>query len=84
MSHGLPVVATACAAEGMYVEHERDILIADDAKSFADEVCRLYRDRELWQRLAENGRSNVDQYFSLNAARNALQAMLAELEPGLK
>ncbi len=82
MSHGLPVVATSCAAEGMYAEHGRDILIADDAASFAAEICRLYRDRALWQRLAENGRINVERHFSLAAARKAIQAMLAELETG--
>ncbi|MBS3747754.1 MAG: glycosyltransferase [Wenzhouxiangellaceae bacterium] len=82
MSHGLPVVATSCAAEGMYAEHGRDILVADDAASFAAEVCRLYGDRELWQRLAENGRRNVERHFSLDAARKALQALLARLESG--
>jgi glycosyltransferase involved in cell wall biosynthesis len=82
MSHGLPVVATSCAAEGMYAEHGRDILVADDAASFAAEVCRLYGDRELWQRLAENGRRNVERHFSLDAARKALQALLGRLESG--
>jgi len=80
MSHGLPVVATSCAAEGMYAEHGRELLVADDAKAFAAEICRLYRDRTLWQRLAENGRRNVEQHFSLDAARTALEALLAELE----
>jgi len=80
MSYGLPVVATSCAAEGMHAEHEHDILIADDAASFTAEVCRLYRDRELWQRLAENGRRNVEAHFSLEAARRALKRLLAELE----
>ena len=81
MSHGLPVVATSCAAEGLYAEHGRELLIADDAKSFAAEVCRVYQDRALWQRLAENGRRNVEQHFSLDSARTALKALLADLEP---
>ena len=82
MSHGLPVVATSCAAEGMYTEHGRDILVADDAAAFAAEVCRLYRDGDLWARLAANGRINVERYFSLDAARRSLESLLAELEPG--
>ncbi|MFU8878595.1 MAG: glycosyltransferase, partial [Wenzhouxiangellaceae bacterium] len=69
MSHGLPVVATSCAAEGMYAEHEVDILMADDAEGFAAEVVRLYRDAELWNRLAVNGRANVERHFSVAAAR---------------
>jgi len=79
MSHGLPVVATSCAAEGMYTEHEHDILVADDGVAFAAEVCRLYRDGDLWQRLAENGRINVDRHFSLDAARRSLESLLSEL-----
>jgi len=82
MSHGLPVVATSCAAEGMYTEHGRDILVADDGAAFAAEVCRLYRDGELWTRLAENGRINVELHFSLDAARRSLESLLAELESG--
>lgn len=80
MSHGLPVVATSCAAEGMYTEHGRDILVADDATAFAAEVCRLYRDADLWARLAANGRINVERHFSLEAARRSLESLLAELE----
>jgi glycosyltransferase involved in cell wall biosynthesis len=80
MSHGLPVVATSCAAEGMYTEHGHDILVADDGIAFAAEVCRLYRDGELWARLAENGRINVERHFSLDAARRSLELLLAELE----
>ncbi|MDX1624984.1 MAG: glycosyltransferase [Wenzhouxiangellaceae bacterium] len=72
MSHGLPVVATPCAAEGMYAVHEHDILVADGAEAFAREVVRLYGDAELWQRLADNGRENVDEHFSVAAAQRAL------------
>ena len=79
MSHGLPVVATSCAAEGMYTEHGHDILVADDRTAFAAEVCRLYRDGELWARLAENGRINVERHFSLDAARRSLEALMAAL-----
>ena len=52
-SYGLPVVATSIAAEGMYLEHGRDVLIADDPQEFADAVARLYSDPVLWQQLAE-------------------------------
>jgi GT2 family glycosyltransferase len=76
MSHGLPVVATSCAAEGMYLDHERDVLIADQARDFADEVIRLDQDEALWNRLAEGGLANVEAHFSIAAA----DAVLAELE----
>jgi len=76
MSHGLPVVATSCAAEGMFTTHGEDILMADDAEGFAAEVVRLYRDEALWKKLAAGGRANVERYFSVAAARRALEGLL--------
>ena len=79
MSHGLPVVATSCAAEGMHTEHGVDVLMADDADSFAREVVRVYRDPALWQQLAEGGRINVERHFSVDAARRAVAEVLGRL-----
>ncbi|MDT8449751.1 MAG: glycosyltransferase, partial [Wenzhouxiangellaceae bacterium] len=79
MAHGLPVVATSCAAEGMFAVDGRDILLADDAETFAARIVELYLDRDLWNRLAEGGRRNVEQYFSVDTARRALRALLADL-----
>jgi len=80
MSHGLPVVATTCAAEGMYTEHGRDVLLADDTESLARQIVAVYQDRALWERLAANGRANVDRHFSVDAARSALLEVLQQLD----
>jgi GT2 family glycosyltransferase len=80
MSHGLPVVATSCAAEGMYTEHGRDVLLADDTEALARQIVAVYEDRELWERLATNGRANVERHFSVKAARSAMLDLLADLE----
>jgi glycosyltransferase involved in cell wall biosynthesis len=69
MAHGQPVVATACAVEGMHLEEGRDVLVADDAEAFADAVVRLYRDETLWLTLSINGLDNVQRHFSMDAAR---------------
>ena len=69
MAHGLPVVATTCAVEGMHLRDGEDVLVADDADAFADAVLRLHDDGALWARLAANGRANVTRHFSLDAAR---------------
>jgi len=76
MSYGLPVVATTCAAEGMYLENERDVLVADEAGALADAVIRLDQDEALWNRLADGGLANVEAHFSMAAA----DSVLAELE----
>lgn len=76
MAHGQPVVATACAVEGMHLRDGEDVLVADDAQGFADAVVRLYTDAALWQTLAANGLENVQRHFSADAARDVLRRVL--------
>ena len=75
MAHGLPVVATACAVEGMHLRDGEDVLVADDAADFASAVLRLHDDEALWSRLAANGRDNVSRHFSLDAARAVVREL---------
>jgi O-antigen biosynthesis protein len=76
MSFGLPVVATTIASEGMMVTDDKDILVADTAAQFARAVLRLHENEPLWYRLSDNGLANVEQYFSFDAARKTLLAIL--------
>lgn len=75
MAHGQPGVATPAAVEGMFAEHERELLVADDAESFAAEVVRLYQDEDLWNRLSDASVQNVKDHFSLATARASLTAL---------
>jgi GT2 family glycosyltransferase len=77
MSYGLPVVATTPSIEGMFLVPEQDVLVADDAKGFADAIVRLYHDEVLWQRLAEGGRENIRAHFSRDVARSAVTRLIA-------
>jgi glycosyltransferase involved in cell wall biosynthesis len=81
LARGLPVVATSCAVEGMFLQDGRDVLVADGAKAFAAAVVRLYGDEMLWSRLREAGFENTRQHFSRQTARKALQDWLAALAP---
>lgn len=73
MAHGQPVVATACAVEGMHLRDGEDVLVADDPQAFADAIVRLHDDAALWQRLADNGLDSVAAHFSLDAARETVR-----------
>ena len=75
MAHGLPVVATTCAVEGMHLRDGEDVLVADDPDAFADAVLHLHGDEALWSRLAANGRDNVARHFSLDAARAVVREL---------
>jgi glycosyltransferase involved in cell wall biosynthesis len=80
MAHGLPVVATRCAAEGSFLEHGCDVLLAEDAASQAAAIVQACHDPDLWQRLATGGLRNVRQHFSFETARLAIDRTL-ELLP---
>lgn len=76
MAHGQPVVATPAAVEGMFAEHERELLVAEDAPAFAREVVRLYQDEALWNQCSDASVENVETHFSLSAARSSLLKLL--------
>jgi glycosyltransferase involved in cell wall biosynthesis len=50
MATAKAVVSTTVGAEGLDVHHGRDIMLADDAGSFAQAVIMFLRDRELRRR----------------------------------
>ncbi|WP_460456247.1 glycosyltransferase [Arenimonas alkanexedens] len=81
LAHGLPVVATSCATEGMFLTDGVDVLVADDAEGFAAAVQRLCEDASLWQALALGGQENTRRHFSSEAVRGTLDALLAQLPP---
>jgi glycosyltransferase involved in cell wall biosynthesis len=62
MAMGKAVVSTSIGAEGLEVEHGRDLLLADDAQSFTDSVITLLRDRELRARFEEAARRLAAQH----------------------
>ncbi len=76
MSHGVPVVATPMAAEGMHLVDGHDVLVAETAGQFAAAIVRLAREPELWERLSANGQENIRQHFSRDRAREALRRAL--------
>ena len=69
MSFSVPSVVTAIAAEGMGVTDGENVLIADDSRSFAEALVKLYTDQALWERLSENGWNFVNEAFSRTRAK---------------
>ena len=76
MSHGVPVIATPIAVEGMQLHDGRDVLVADDAAGFVAAVVRLQHDERLWRQLSVHGLDNVRQHFSAAAAAAVLHRVL--------
>lgn len=64
---GLPCVSTSIGAEGMELEHEHEILIADDPVQFAKMIMKLYCDIDLWQALSSAGARYIQKHLSPEA-----------------
>jgi glycosyltransferase involved in cell wall biosynthesis len=62
MATAKAVVSTTVGAEGLDVHHGRDIILADDAKSFAQAVIMLLRDRELRRLYEKAAAATASQY----------------------
>jgi glycosyltransferase involved in cell wall biosynthesis len=69
---GIPSVSTTIGIEGLDLDHERHVLVADDARAFAAAIERLVSDQALWGRLASAGRAHAVERHGLPAVRTAL------------
>jgi O-antigen biosynthesis protein len=78
MKYGIPVVATACAVEGMHLTPETDVLVSDEPAAFAQAIVRAYGDESLWDKLSGGGLQNVRRHFSMEAAFPAVRRVFAK------
>jgi polysaccharide biosynthesis protein PslH len=77
-ARGLPVVASSIGAEGLEVEDETSILIADAPDDFARACIRLAEDRELAGRLARAGHAVWASGYRAEDVREAVRLLALE------
>jgi glycosyltransferase involved in cell wall biosynthesis len=75
------VVLTTIAAEGMYLAHGVNAMIADDAAGLAEAILAIRADPVLWTRLSDNGLDNIRRHFSVEHARATLRSALGADTP---
>jgi len=63
MAAGVPVVSTSVGAEGIDVESGVNIMLADEAQAFANDVCEIFTNKELYMHLIRNARSKVENVY---------------------
>jgi len=68
MSLGIPCVTTSIGAQGLNVEHNKEVLIADTAQDFAQALVKLNTDRKFAIELGKNALKYVIQNH--NSAQN--------------
>jgi glycosyltransferase involved in cell wall biosynthesis len=62
MATAKAVVSTTVGAEGLDVHHGRDIMLADDPRSFAQAIIMLMRDRDLRKRYEKAAAETAGQF----------------------
>jgi glycosyltransferase involved in cell wall biosynthesis len=84
LAHGLPVVGTTIAWEGIPVVDGVHGLVADDTAAIIDSVLRLRADAELWDTLHAGGPPLIDAHFSFAVARTAILDALSRACSGTR
>jgi GT2 family glycosyltransferase/glycosyltransferase involved in cell wall biosynthesis len=77
LEHGVPVVGTAVAVEGMGLRAGREVAVADDPATMAAAIVTLLRDDQEWSRLAGSGQQVLVERFSAARARAVLDEVFA-------
>lgn len=79
LSQGIPMVSTTVGCEGIDVTDGHDILVADDARSFAEAAIRLLTDAQLNDTITRNGRQTAEQRYDYRQACKPLDMIYSQM-----
>ncbi len=79
MSMACPVVSTALGAEGLRVEHDRDILFAEDAPQFVAEVGKLLESDGEASRIGSAGRELATSEYAWSSCLRGIDTLYGRL-----
>ena len=79
LAMGIPVVSTSLGCEGLAVEHEKNILIADTPEDFSRQTLRLIEDKELWQKISQNARELIVNRYRWDINAGILEEVLKKI-----
>ena len=75
MAMGKATVSTSMGAEGLDVQHGRDLMLADNAQSFATGILYLLRDAALRRRYEDAAAKLASQYDWSHIARRFAEVL---------
>jgi glycosyltransferase involved in cell wall biosynthesis len=79
MAAKVPVVATSVAMAGIEATPNRDFLLADESKQFAEHVISLLLDRKKAKQLAENAFKFIQQKHDWERNLEKMEEVLMSL-----
>jgi GT2 family glycosyltransferase len=81
LCHGVPQVVSHEASEGMGLEHDNDVMIAQSPEQFADLIIKLYNDQGLWEKMADNATKAAERLYSKEVLSVKISDLLDEMKP---
>ncbi len=82
MALGTPVVSTLIGCEGLDVQDDLDILIANDPVEFTEKITELMLSPDLWNRISKEARSLVESKYNWAYICELLENIYRELVTG--
>jgi len=82
MACGRPVVTTSRALEGIEARAGRDLLVADEAGSFADLTVELLQDEKLRERIGRQARVLVEDRYRWERCLRPMDEVIEEVRGG--
>jgi polysaccharide biosynthesis protein PslH len=79
LAMGKPVVAHPVAVEGIDLEPEKQVLLASTPQEFAQQIIRLFRDKNLCDLLSKNGRNLVVEKYGFKKIGDKLSKVYLSL-----
>jgi len=79
MAQGLPVISASIGCEGILVEDQKSILIADTATEFANGIEKLLLDKDFRYKIALNAQIIAKKYYSQKSASDLRDKLYKEI-----
>ena len=76
-ARGLPVVVTPLLAAQLGWKHEMDLLVGDDAETFAKRCIDLHTNEALWMKMRDRGIESISQDCSVEVFESRLKEIMS-------
>ena len=82
--HGIPVIGTSIASEGMNLENQKNVYSANNGIEFVEAIQDLSRNATLWKEIQAGGLKVMAEHFGMDTASKIVIKSLQELGVGVK
>jgi sugar transferase (PEP-CTERM/EpsH1 system associated) len=76
MAMKIPCITSTLANKALEAKHEKEILVGNTAREFADHILRLLKNKEFAEEIAEKGYQFVRQNYDWDAATKKLEDLI--------